>query len=105
MKNWKNAPNDRGDDSWSPIIAASSGGHVSVLELLLSKGANIIDVTSIGLTVMSVLRSDKIKFVLQKWPIAMAILIFKELSVYHQTDTSTLIDLYLYIHAEERLLL
>ena len=88
--------NDSDNYNMRPIIWASS------------KKMEYCDETHIGSTAMSLTNSansDKIKFVLQKWPIAMAILIFKELSVYHQTDASTLIDLYQYIQAEERLLL
>ena len=36
------------DDGYSPIILASSEGHVNIVELLLSKGANINDKDKYG---------------------------------------------------------
>ena len=85
---------------YSSIMHASRWGHVNVVELLLSKGANINDKDNDGGstgTAMSLSRSDKITYILSKWPITMAILILKELDLYYQYDASTLIDLYQYL--------
>ena len=89
--------NDKDNDGRSSIIEASDQGHVSVVELLLSKGANIHDISNDGFTAMSVTSSDKIRYILSKWPITMAILILKELDLYYLYDASTLIDLYQYL--------
>ncbi len=66
---------------------------MNVVKLLLSKGANINDFTNNRSTAISLSDSDRIKYILRKWPISMAILILKELAIYYQTDASTLIDL------------
>ena len=42
-----------------------------------------------------------VKYTLRKWPITMAILVLKEISVYHLLDCSSLIDLYQYIGNED----
>ena len=89
--------NDKDNDGNSSIIQASICCHVSVVEMLLSKGANINDISNDGSTAMSVASSDKIKCILSKWPITMAILILKELDLYYLYDASTLIDLYQYL--------
>ncbi len=68
---------------------------MSIVELLLSNGANINDINFDGSTAMSETRSDK-TYILSKWPITMAILILKELDLYYIYDASTLIDLYQY---------
>ena len=89
--------NDVSNTGTSSIRLASMTGHVNIVELLLSKGANFNDVLD-DLDIIT--RSDKIKHILRKWPITMAILILKELGLYYQTDASTLIDLYQYIGRE-----
>ncbi len=57
--------------------------------MLLSKGANLNDITNDGYTAMSSSNSDTIKYVLRKWPISMAILVLKKLAIYYLTDAST----------------
>ena len=89
--------NDKNNDGWSSILWASTIGNMHVVALLLSKGADINEIADDGSTAISISDSDKITYMLQKWPITMAILIFKELSIYYQTDASTLIDLYQYL--------
>ena len=74
---------------------------MNVVELLLSKGANINDIINNGYTAISLSASDRIKYILRKWPISMAILILKELAIYYHTDASTLIDLYQYMGRED----
>jgi hypothetical protein len=93
--------NDKDNDGWSSIIYASYQGHVNIVELLLSKGANINDILNDGYTPISLSHSDRIKYILRKWPISMAILILKELAIYYHTDASTLIDLYQYMGRED----
>ena len=93
--------NDKDNNGCSPIIHASNQGHVNVIELLLSKGANIIDITNDADTAISLSNGDRIKYILRKWPISMAILILKELAIYYHTDASTLIDLYQYMGRED----
>ena len=75
---------------------------MNVVKLLLSKGANINDITNDGDTAISLSGSDRIKYILRKWPISMAILILKELSLYCAgIDNDFLIDLYQYIGRED----
>ena len=94
--------NDKNNQGWSSIILASYQGHVNVVELLLSKGANINDISNDGSTAISLSNSDKIKYILRKWPISMAILILKELSLYCAgIDNDFLIDLYQYMGRED----
>ena len=94
--------NDKANDGCSSIIEASAEGHVSVVEFLLSKGANFHDVANDGSTAISLSNSDKIKYILRKWPISMAILILKELSLYCAViDNDFLIDLYQYMGRED----
>ena len=94
--------NDKDNDGWSSIIAASFRGHVNVVELLLSKGANLHDIANDGFTAISLFNNDKIKYILRKWPISMAILILKDLSLYCAgIDNDFLIDLYQYMGRED----
>ena len=75
---------------------------MNVVELLLSKGANFHDVANDGSTAISRSNSDKIKYILRKWPITMVILILKELSLYCAgIDNDFLIDLYQYMGRED----
>ena len=74
---------------------------MNVVKLILSKVANLRDITNNGYTAISLSHSDTIKYILRKWPISMAILILKELAIYYQTDASTLIDLYQYMDRED----
>ena len=94
--------NDKDNHGYSSIIVASSQGHVNVVKLLLSKGANINDITDDGDTAISLSGSDRIKYILRKWPISMAILILKELSLYCAgINNDFLIDLYQYMGRED----
>ncbi len=81
--------NDIDNDGDSPIIYASRGGHVDVVELLLSRGADIPNIIPYYRPV--------IKNMLNKWHIYMAIIALRELSLYYYLDASTIIDLYQYI--------
>ena len=75
---------------------------MNVVKLLLSKGANINDITNHGSTAISSSASDRIKYILRKWPISMAILILKELSLYCSgINNDFFIDLYQYMGRED----
>ena len=75
---------------------------MNVVKFLLSRGANINDITDTGDTAISLSGSDRIKYILRKWPISMAILILKDLSLYCAgIDNDFLIDLYQYMGRED----
>ena len=94
--------NDKDNTGTSSIIWASYQGHVNVVELLLSRGSNLHDIAIDGSTPISLSNSNKIKYILRKWPISMAILILKELSLYCAgIDNDFLIDLYQYMGRED----
>ncbi len=94
--------NDKDNDGDTSIIYASYLDDVNIVKLLLSKGANINDITIDGNTAISLSNSDTIKYILRKWPISMAILILKELSLYCAgIDNDFLIDLYQYMGRED----
>ena len=93
---------ERDEDGRSSIILASRKGHVNIVELLLSKGANINDISNDGSTAISLSSSDKIKYILRKWPISMVILVLNELTLYCAgIDNDFLIDLYQYMGRED----
>ena len=100
-----NVNDKRTDTGASFLMVASQEGHVKIFKLLLSHGANVKDLTNDGVaTAISISASDTITYILRKWPISMAILIFKELSIYYQSDASTMIDLYQYMAREDLVL-
>ena len=85
-------PNDKNNYGSSPIIWASEGGHVSVVKLLLSKGADIPNTHFIIPYYRPIING-----IFSKWPISMAIIALQELSLYYYLDASTIIDIYQYI--------
>ena len=93
--------NDKNNYGDSAIIEASAHGHVNVVKLLLCKGSSINGIDNDRKSAVSASNDDKIKHILRKWPMTMAILILKELGIYYQTDTRTLIDLYQYVGRED----
>ncbi len=86
--------NDKDNDGWCPIQLASFGGHAEAVALLLSSGADMHNGTNLGYTCFSLAKTDKVKFILRKWPTTMAILALKELGLYYFVETDSLIDLF-----------
>lgn len=84
---------------YSCLMFASYKGHLDVVNLLLSKGANMHDL-SLGQNCFCFARlfqNYNILDRLRKWPTIMAIIVLKELAVYHHLDAQTIIDLYKYL--------
>ena len=102
LSNGANVNDKTTDDGFSSLFIAFQEGHVEVVMLLLSNGAIVNDLSNYGDTAISVSNSDKITYILRKWPITMVILIFKELCVYLTvTDAITLMDLYQFMGKED----
>ena len=80
-------------------MRASQNGHLKVVELLLSNGANLNDVNNNGFTAMSLATDESIQTVLRNWPTTMGILMFEELGLYTQPEAKFYIDLKEYIGA------
>jgi hypothetical protein len=75
---------------------APEGSARRLVMLLLSNGAEIHVRSNNGKTCLG--SSDhRIRSILKKWPISMAIIILQELGLYYLIDAASLIDLYQYL--------
>ncbi len=80
-------------------MVAADEGHVSVVKLLLSKGANIhSQVTIDGVTCLALAhKSKELKFILSNWAVTMLIIVLQDLLVLSGLDPSSFIDLRQYM--------
>ena len=75
---------------------ASSWGHLDVVRLLLTEGADMAISDNGGRTAPDYVTQDTANC-LRTGPCTMAIMALQELSIYYQLDASTIIDLWQYL--------
>jgi ankyrin repeat protein len=106
--------NNQDEDGLCPIYRAVNNNHIAVVELLILHGANIdkmsidlagsynyIEIIDLLLVNGTNIKEDhnyavRVNKHICKWPITMAILVWKELGIYYHFDAESLIDLYQY---------
>ena len=95
--------NDRGWYERTALHWASYNGHLDVVRLLLTEGADITIADNDGRTALH-WPSNKVHIDianrLRKWPCTMAIIALQELALYYYLDASTIIDLWQYLDQE-----
>jgi ankyrin len=86
----------------TPILLSAFYGRKSIIELLLSNGANINDENSFGENVIEILHKQNYFDCLEsikRWPSTMFIIIFIELNIYNSLDLSIIRDIYEYSYS------
>ena len=78
------------------ILYAALHSQKEAITLLMERGASIYDTTITGCNCYNSTFNKSIKFIIQKWPITMPIIMFQELLIYNQLDDS-LLDLQEYM--------
>lgn len=86
----------------TPILLSASYGRKSIIELLLSNGANINEQNIFGENVIEILQKQNHFHCLEsikKWSSTMFIIIFNELNIYNGLDLSLIADIYEYSYS------
>ena len=84
--------NELNDENESALYVACKNGHEEVVKLLLANDAlNFIPGEDVN---------EKIKGLLEKWPVTMILILLEELKVLHLIDANSLIDLQKYMGEE-----
>lgn len=86
---------------WTPLLAASRYGYINIVKLLLSKGANVCDKSNADAVASELAENSKVKSLLRKWPLSMAVIAFQELGIFNQLDASSIVDLRLFLSGKD----
>ena len=95
-----NVNGDRDIHDLTALHLVSMDGHLDIVRLLLTEGADITIANKYGMSALhyaSMFGHLDIVNCLRKWPCTMAIIILQELALYYQLDASTIIDLWQYL--------
>ncbi len=82
-------------------MAAARYGYINIVKLLLSKGANVYDKSNSDTLALELAENSKVKSLLRKWPISMAVIAFQELGIFSQLEASSIVDLRLFLSGKD----